>query len=118
MNVTDSMKKQGVIDSNGKIVKPNFEPLWDYILMKPIKVDKVGSIHLPSGTKLYDVDTSVAVACGPGTYQMGVLIHNPVKVGDIVYHAAQVMPTKVLLNGELYLLLAAHTLMGIAKAES
>jgi len=92
-------------------------PLWDYVLMRVIRVDKTkGGLVVPDGAKVDECARSIVVAAGPGIYKdNGTFVPNPLQVGDVVYHMARVNPTKIILDGELHLLVAARDCIAIAN---
>lgn len=94
---------------------PEFEPMWDYVLLDPgVKLKSDGGILLPEGSKLDDVMTSLVVKAGQGAYrESGVFIKNPIKVGDYVYHMALIKPWKIKMGGKLYLCVSARDCIGI-----
>ena len=92
--------------------KINYVPLWDWCLLDPIIQGKTqGGLVVPHGTKLGDTDRSLCVKAGPGSWQNQQWIENPIKVGDVVYHLARVTPTKVVLDGHLYLAVASRDII-------
>lgn len=95
----------------------NFEPLWDYLLIKPVKKDKTkGGIVLPDGSRLDDLSTGLVVKAGKGAYrESGAFIENPIKVGDTIYMMGHVKPFVVPLNGETYCCVSGRDVVAVTK---
>lgn len=100
-----------------KAVEVDFEPLWDYVLVKPEIADTTeGGLHLPDNVKLNDVQKSLVVAAGPGMFRDGGgFVPNPIQVGDYIWHLARVKPYQIKLGGVLYLCMAARDIVAITK---
>lgn len=109
------MKENGA----AKVEEVDFNPLWDYVLMEPIK-DEVtkGGIHLPDGASVDNTTRSRVIKTGPGAYRdNGTFVPNPIKVGDIVYHLANRMPFKVVLKGKQYLCISGRDCVATAVTD-
>lgn len=101
-------------------VEVDFEPLWDWILLDPIKQHETqGGILLPDGANPDNAMTSVCVKAGPGAYRDGGdLVPNPIQVGDFVYHIAQRKPNVVTLSGRNFLYISARDCIAIKKRKT
>lgn len=102
---------------NGVEKDVDFEPLYSFVLMDPIKANTTeGGLHLPDGARVSDCHKSVVIKAGPGEYRDdGTFVPNPLKVGDVVYHLAMMTPYKVVLNGHLYLCVSARDVVATQK---
>lgn len=94
----------------------DFEPMWDYCLIKPIEQKATkGGIQLPDGTTLDGVKKARVIKAGKGTYrESGAFIENPIKPGDVIYMMAYVKPFVVTLGGETYLCLSGRDIVATA----
>lgn len=98
--------------------KIDFVPLWDYILVEPVKQDgnKIGSLVIPDGSRLEDTKKGLVVKAGKGAYrESGAFIENPIREGDYVYFMARSAPFAVVLAGKHYLAMAGRDVIAIAE---
>jgi co-chaperonin GroES (HSP10) len=118
-----SLQGAEVIEPEFKEVDPasiDYECLWDYVLCQELRVTKTkGGIHIPgTASSLSEVGQAKVLKAGPGMWQQGVWIENPIKVGDIVYHNALQAPITMNLNGVILFTISASLLMGIKRAKA
>lgn len=94
----------------------DFEPLWDYCLIKPIEQKETkGGIVLPDGTTIDGVKKARVIKAGKGAYrESGAFIENPIKEGDVIYMMAYVKPFVVTLEGEVYYCLSGRDIVATA----
>lgn len=111
----EQMAKNGDFDLPGQY--DDFEPLWDYILAKPVEENVTkGGIQLPEGTRVADVKKALVVKAGKGAYrESGAFIENPVKAGDCIYMMAHVKPFIVPINGVNHICLSGRDVVAITK---
>lgn len=97
----------------------DYKPLWDFILVEPVKERKIteGGIHLPDNSKpLDDTRRCKVIKAGPGFWQAGEFIPNPIRVGQYIYNMAKHMqPYKVLIKGKLYLTMPSSEVLAVAE---
>lgn len=88
----------------------DFEPFWDYCLVKPEKVNvSKGGIALPTGAKLEELAKGLVLKAGPGAYRdTGTLVPNPINEGDTVYFRSNMRPEKVKINDVEYYCLSGR----------
>lgn len=98
----------------------DYKPLWDFILVEPVKEKKIteGGIHLPDNAKPLDnTRRCKVIKAGPGFWQNGVFIPNPIKVGQYIYNMAKHMqPYQVLINGKLFLSMPSNEVLAVASS--
>lgn len=96
----------------------DYQPLWDFVLVEPLKESKktAGGLHLPDGTKTDDTRRCKVVKAGPGSWINGVFIPNPIKVGQYIYNMAKhMLPYRVMIQGKLYLSMASTEVLAVAS---
>jgi co-chaperonin GroES (HSP10) len=109
---------QAQIEAGNKL---DFNPLWDYILLDPIKNAMTkGGLHIPEGADKHLKDTArgVCIKAGPGAYRDdGTFVPNPIKVGDVVFHMSRMQPFSVVLNGHSYLCVSGRDCVATAATK-
>jgi co-chaperonin GroES (HSP10) len=89
----------------------NFEPLHDYVLLKPIAQGRTpGGVFVPEGTEV-EPPTATVMAVGPDVGEEGK--EKPLKPGDVVYRMSQSYspPIELELDGENYVMLHFNELI-------
>lgn len=98
----------------------DYQPLWDWILCIPLKPKQVtkGGIALPDNAKAMD-DTRrcKVIKAGPGFFQNGVFIPNPIKVGQYIYNMAKHMqPHRIDIGGIVHLSMPSNEVLAVANS--
>lgn len=97
------------------LTRPNFEPLSDFILVKPIPRGQTqGGIALPDTTDLEEPGEGEVIKVGPGRVtEEGIVIEPCVQVGDRVYlFFAYNKPISIKFSGVDYAIVRARDVIG------
>ena len=98
----------------------DYKPLWDFILVEPVKEQEkvsAGGIVFPETSKVDDTRRCKVIMAGPGCYQNGTWIHNPIKVGQYIFNMTKhLQPHKVMLNNVLYLSMPSSEVLAVAQS--